>query len=237
MAFVWNIKKGAIPFTPKEDMVAKWFLKLLIKECPKTCSFLTILNVDTIKFFWSPVMDPHENGIMGAWCVTTPRNVYMVNLHLNRNVPMYNNKGSNVSRSGEIKDLYTCQTMMSLMDCNVGMTLVHELIHMLQFKASPIGYVFNRLVTLFVDRVPYLEQIGIEYDARVNSETDELIEFLRDLNHSITSYFSAIQSQKSTDPDNWLYKHWAGVGRDEKPHTDKIMRITKEYFDLINKDI
>lgn len=233
MTFLWDITRGAHEFTPKETRIMRWFLDTLIEECPKTCSFLTVLELDKIKFFWSPNMT-YSNGILGAWCVTSPNHIY---IRSQKSTTMCDVPNHNRFKSGIIKDMSTYLTTSDILETTVGTTVIHEFIHKLQFHTSPILYVLNRFITLFVDRIPFLEQLGIEYDARVNSETDELQDFLGEFYSSVSSYFSAILSKSPDDPDNWLYKCWAGIDGYDSCHSNKIKKLTIEYFNLINEDM
>lgn len=233
MTFLWDITKGAHEFTPKEDKIMRWFLNLLIKECPKTCSFLLTMNLDKVKFYWAPYMT-FSNGIMGAWCVTSPNRIY---IRATEQTSMMNIPDNNQTRSGYLKDVRTYCTTSSVFETNVGVTFIHEFIHKLQFHTNPVLYVLNRLITLFVDRIPFLEQLGIEYDARVNSETEELKNFLNEFSTSVSGYFSSINAKLPDDPSNWLYKCWAGINDCESERSEKIKNLTIEYFNLLNEDV
>ena len=79
--------------------------------------------------------------------------------------------------------------------------------------------------------------IGIEYDARVNSETDELYDFLYQFNNAIIGYYAAVQCNPPDANDNWLYKCWAGLDGYHSSHTDHMRQLTKEYFELINEEV
>ena len=235
MTFLWDITKGAYQFSKKEDKIMRWLLDVLIKECPKTCSFLNVLELSKVQFYWAPYMT-HENGVAGAWCITSPNRIYLIRVDDNRLLPTKGEE-NNVSRSGLIRDIKTLHVMSGVVDSHVGVTMIHELIHKLQFSVSPLAYVFNRLITLFIDRVPFLEMIGIEYDARANSETDELIDFLEQFSNSLSSYESAIRCKSPADPENFLYNCWNGCDDDGTPHhSEKIKKLTLEFFDLINED-
>ena len=222
--FVWNITKGAYKFSEKEEKIIRWYLDVLIKECPRTCSFLTQVHLDETEFYWAPYMTTTD-GIMGAWCITSPKRIYM------RDIAEHIAHAA-ISRKCRIseEDTVLYNKTSSLIEYDMMMTLVHELIHKLQFQCAPVPYVFNRLVTILVDHVPFLEQIGIEYDARANSDTEELEEFVVPLQNSIMSYYSAIRMKKPDDPDNWLYKNWAGVDGYDPGYSDKIRQYTIEYF-------
>lgn len=224
MTFLWDIYKGSYRFTEKEERITKWFLQILIEECPKTCSFLLTLNIDELEFYWAPGMTI-ENGIVGAWCVTSPKHVYMraVDAHL-----------CSFRKSETIKDSETDSRMQSLFSTANTVTLIHELIHMLQFKTSPILYAINRLLTLFVDRVPFLEQIGIEYDARTNSETEELIEFSKKWETCVSTYTVAIFNRAPSD-ENYLYKNWCENYPETSYEGNKFRKLTLEYINMINE--
>ncbi|MBR1988414.1 MAG: hypothetical protein IKA36_05195 [Clostridia bacterium] len=225
MTFIWDIYRGAYRFTEKEEKITRWFLRLLIKECPKTCSFLLLLDLDKIEFYWAPGMTI-DNGIQGAWCVTSPNRIYMVALdeqlyHCGR-------------PSTTIKDDLTDARMQHLLMRCISVTMVHELTHMLQFKTNPFLYSINRLVTLFVDRIPFLEMIGIEYDARSNSETEEFYEFVEKLECCISTYTAAIHSKPPSD-ENFLYLNWCESYPETSYEGKKFRELTLEYVNMINE--
>lgn len=224
MTFLWDIYKGSYRFTEKEERITKWFLQILIEECPRTCSFLLTLNIDKLEFYWAPGMTI-ENGIVGAWCVTSPKHVYMraADDHL-----------CSFRKSETIKDSETDSRMQSLFSTTNTVTLIHELIHMFQFKTSPILYSINRLLTLFVDRVPFLEQIGIEYDARTNSETEELFEFSKKWETCVSTYTAAIFNRAPSD-ENYLYKNWCENYPETSYEGNKFRKLTLEYINMINE--
>lgn len=225
MTFIWDIYRGAYRFTEKEEKITRWFLRLLIKECQKTCSFLLLLDLDKIEFYWAPGMTT-DNGIQGAWCVTSPNRIYMVALdeqlyHCGR-------------PSTTIKDELTDARMQHLLMRCVSVTMIHELTHMLQFKTNPFLYAINRLVTLFVDRIPFLEMIGIEYDARSNSETEEFYEFVEKLECCISTYTAAIHSKPPSD-ENFLYRNWCENYPETSYEGKKFRELTLEYVNMINE--
>lgn len=231
MTFLWQLTKDAYKFSDKEEKVMRWFLNVLIKECPRTCSFLNQIHLEKMEFYWAPYMTSTD-GVMGAWCITTPNRIYMRDMDENsyRSVEVMKKRSC-----GYIKDYELLYKTSHLMEYNLCMTFIHELIHKLQFQCAPVPYIVNRLVTLFVDWVPYLERIGIEYDARVNSDTEELKEFVTQFWNSITSYQSAVHNKLPDHPENWLYKCWNDTDSNGDPiHSDNIKRLTLEYFDLMN---
>ena len=156
MTFLWDITKGAEEFSETDYRLVRWWIHLLEKQCPKTCSFINLLPIDDMKFYWSPGMT-FENGILGAWCVTNPNAVYLT---YPQTKGCINQRNDNVSRSGYVRDLKSADRFMHMSAEVITITLIHELIHKFQFQTSPIFYVVNRLVTLFADRIPFVERIG-----------------------------------------------------------------------------
>ena len=235
MTFFWDINKGAFAFTEKEEKVMRWLLNLLVKHCPKTCAFVNLLNLDKIKFYWAPSMTS-DNGIIGAWNITTPNRIYLRFPEYFVGPGIHDN---NTSRSGCITDVNSFYRMSSILNPEFGCTLIHELIHKFQFQVHPIAYIANRLVTLFIDRIPFLEQLGMEYDARDNSETEEIEEFLSDLTNSVMAYGTAIMFKTPDDPENTAYAYWNGtdITYGEPPYSDEIRKLSVEFVDIINEPI
>ena len=226
MTFIWDICKGAYRFTEKEEKITRWFLKLLIRECPKTCSFLLLLDLDNIEFYWAPGMTT-DNGIQGAWCITSPNRIYMVALENEQHYHC-------IRHSITLKDYLTDARMKHLLNSCVSVTMVHELMHMLQFKTNPFLYVINRLVTLFIDRIPFLEMIGIEYNARSNSETEEFYEFAEKLERCISTYTCAVYSKPPSD-ENFSYRNWCEIYPETSYEGKKFRKLTLEYVNMINE--
>lgn len=231
MTFLWDITKGAEEFSETDYELVRWWLHLLERQCPKTCSFLNLLPIDDMKFYWSPGMTL-DNGVLGAWCVTNPNAVYMAYPLTNECIDL---SVDNVSRSGYVRDLKSADKFNQLSTECITITLIHELIHKLQFQTSPIFYVFNRLITLFADRIPFVEQIGIEYDARVNSETKELKDFVYEFNSAFTSFYSAVRIKMPDDPKNWLADCYYGRNGNDASTTPKMRQFVDEAFAIINK--
>ena len=178
--FVWDMYKDAVPFSENEDRFIKRYLEILQKECPKDGAFLNQLNLSEVQFNWAPKMT-QENGIMGAWSLTSPNKVFMA--------PMPEDLETNSQfvhkKLKLIKDKEGIIHAQWISTPDMATVVVHELIHKLQFHTNPIFFCVNRLVTLFVDHIPYLERIGIEYDARKNSETEELTDFYEKMSNVI----------------------------------------------------
>ena len=74
--FVWDMYKDAVPFSENEDRFIKKYLDILQKECPKDGAFLNQLNLSEVQFNWAPKMT-QENGVLGAWSLTSPNKVFM----------------------------------------------------------------------------------------------------------------------------------------------------------------
>lgn len=230
MTFLWEITKNAYKFSDKEDVAVRYWLNILIRECPKTCSFLLELPLNEMEFYWAPGMTL-ESGIMGAWCITTPKRIYLREVWDKASLSIH---AVNRCKSGIIKDPVLNMKFSNVTETNMTITLIHELIHRLQFQAAPVSYIANRLVTLFVDRVPFLEQIGIEYDARKNSETEELKNFTKDFTNCFSSYWSAVMPK---DYENcWLYKNWKyGTDTDGNPiYSERMKQLVIDFTNLIN---
>lgn len=175
--FSFNMKKDAHPFSPNEHKFIVRFLEIFMKECPKYGAFLNNLDLDKIEFYWAPNCNT-SNGILGAFSLTEPNRFYL---------GVFYNDSVSIAKS------LSCS---SILDESIGITIIHELTHMFQFKVSPPLFVINRLVTLVVDKIPYVNRIGIEYDARVNSETPEVIEFLNTLNNVFEPYCASMDTIK-----------------------------------------
>ena len=231
MTFLWDITKGAEEFSETDYRLVRWWIHLLEKQCPKTCSFINQLPIDDMKFYWSPGMT-FENGILGAWCVTNPNAVYLTYPPTSGCI---NQRNDNVSRSGYVRDLKSANRFTHMSTEVITITLIHELIHKFQFQTSPIFYVVNRLVTLFADRIPFVERIGIEYDARVNSETEELINFVTEFDSAFSSFYSAVLTMMPDDPKNWLADCYYGRNGHEASTTPKMRQFVDDAFAIINK--
>lgn len=220
--FVWDLYSGAYPFTENERKFALKYLEILIRECPRDGAFLNLIKLDELEFMWAPKMTV-ENGIMGAWSLMSPNKIFMqapredVYIALDR----YKDK---------LSDVKGAMTMSNFSTDAVVMTMIHELIHKFQFMTCPPLFVINRLVTLFVDKIPFLQEIGIEHDARKNSETPELKEFYKHMCTSFSTYQTAITSAPKHKKleDHYLYKCY--IENTEIP--EKYKKYAKELMSI-----
>lgn len=233
MLFSWQIKEGAHEFTEAEDRLIKWWLRTLVKECPRTCSFLTLFDLDALKFYWAPNLTL-SNGVLGAWDMMSPDKVYMC-VQPNEMMTVGGMREDGSSRSGYIKDIKLASKGLHIFDTGFTITVIHELIHKLQFTTSPALYIVNRLLTLFVDRIPFIERIGIEHDARVNSETEELKTFASDFGSAYSAYYSAVNAKTPDDPDNYLYKCFKGIDGYDRSYDPRYIELAEEAMNIINK--
>ena len=84
-----------------------------------------------------------------------------------------------------------------LLDC-IATTAVHEINHSWQFSVNPVLWIINRLVTQFVEYIPYLKKITIENDVdRHISENKEVNEFFKDLLSAWDNYVYLQRCEKS----------------------------------------
>ena len=233
MVFVWQIKEGAVEFTSDEYRLMRWWLRTLIKECPRTCSFLNDFDLDNLKFFWAKNLTL-SNGILGAWSLTDKDTIYLCN-QPEHNVTTAGMRPDGSSRSGCIKDYRLAWKFMHMIDESITITTIHELIHKFQYKTAPVFYMINRFVTLFADRIPFIEKIGIEYDARVNSETEELHNFVTEFSGAYSAFMSAIGTHTPESPSNFLYKCYRGLGDYEPSYPKHIQDLVDEAMSSINK--
>lgn len=65
------LKKGAIPFTKKEDLFIKELLLIFRDHCQREGAFLHQVDIQKYQFFWSVYMRDHPDGtfggIIGCW--------------------------------------------------------------------------------------------------------------------------------------------------------------------------
>lgn len=194
--FVWDMYKDAVPFSENEDRFIKKYLDFLQKECPKDGAFLNQLNLSEVQFNWAPKMT-QENGVLGAWSLTSPNKVFMAARP--KDLETSDEATIRIRKNSIVKDWVGLHHAQWVTTDFMGVVIVHELIHKLQFQTSPILFIINRLVTLFVDHIPIIERIGIEYDARKNSETEEIMNFCQKMGDVLASIEGAIYRGDSLD--------------------------------------
>ena len=166
---IGSLVKTAYRASAVEEDTFKWVLDVLSQHCGYSCSFLTTLMGEPLELWWAPDLNP--KGIMGAWSILHPNRIYIgvpeVVVHA-KLLDKCKNKNIDVKTSMHFGNLLMKDYMVAM---------IHELTHMFQFKTSPVLFVINYLVTRLIDKIPYVNRIGVEHDARVNSEHPELESF------------------------------------------------------------
>ena len=175
--FSFLLKKGAIPFTKKEDSFIKELLLIFRDHCQREGAFLHQVDIQKYQFFWSVYMRDHPDGtfggIIGCWDPGTRWKIFLLpRADVEIGIPSIWGIGDEraIDAGGYL-----------LLDC-IATTAVHEINHSWQFSVNPVLWIINRLVTRFVEYIPYLKKITIEDDVdRHISENKEVNEFFKDL--------------------------------------------------------
>ena len=179
---IGSLTESAYRANAAEEATFKWLLQTLTECCGYSCSFLLELNINEIELWWAP--DLNSKGILGAWSIMHPKCIYM---GVNRiSVP------KQLIERCEARhiDAETVMHFSGLLETNLVVAMIHELTHMFQFRTCPPLFVINYLITRLIDKIPYVNRIGVEYDARQNSEDPELEEFARKLSSADDAYMN-----------------------------------------------
>lgn len=224
---------------------------IIQREFPMETAYLRKLNLKDLKIYECSSMTI-ENGIMGAWLFLKPDNLYLqkwVDPCTNglTEEELSDFEPYHVYYKGNDITTYHEALFALANSALIWVTILHELAHKYQYTCSPILYLINRLVTLFVDKVPLLQEVGIEYDARKRSEVPELIEFVNGVFNVFVVVFNgqtarALQSDSdekknrvSSFNKEQYQKILRGESNDEYP-PDKV-KIAIEIFDRVfNQD-
>ena len=200
--FSFLLKKGAIPFTEKEDRFTKEMLRIFRDHCQKEGAFIHQMDLDKYQFFWSVYMkehmdDKHFGGIMGCWDPGTRWKIFL--LPMTQNPIIQQNKYSIADEQALASADYL------LIDC-MATTLIHELNHAWQFSVNPVLWIINRLVTTVVEYIPFLKKITLEHDVDKHiSDNKEVNKFFQDLYSCWSAYLylrrCEMSLQKKIDDD------------------------------------
>ena len=191
--FSFLLKKGAIPFTKKEDSFIKELLLIFRDHCQREGAFLHQVDIQRYQFLWSPYMREHQDGtfggIIGCWDPGTRWKIFLMprsELNVERSNPLSLGDERAIDAGGYL-----------LLDC-IATTAVHEINHSWQFSVNPVLWIINRLVTQFVEYIPYLKKITIEDDVdRHISENKEVNQFFTDLLLAWDNYIYLQRCEKS----------------------------------------
>lgn len=154
--------------TIKERNFILEVLKIFQEELPRYGCFLKDIDLEKMEFSWNKSFTA-ESGVMGCWNPFVKNNIQII--------PNLNTD-------------YTSQYIDTIYShiLDTMPVIIHELIHKWQFQTNPILYVLNRAYTLIFNNIPYLKRFTLEYDAEVNSTSNEqVLSLFRD----ISSTFSA----------------------------------------------
>lgn len=215
---------------------------ILQREFPKETAYLRKLNLKDLKIYECSSMTI-ENGICGAWTLTKPDNLY-----LQKWIDSTKQEGCDggcycTYYNGVDVRAYddACSALCSEL---VWVTVLHELAHKYQYTCSPLLYIVNRCVTLFVDGIPFLQEVGIEYDARRRSEVPVIQEFLRELfrtftivsNGQLVRALETVSEERKHTLSKFqveLYKQALSGKSDE--YSPSTVKLACEIFDRIYK--
>ncbi len=200
--FSWSISNDAYRFSSVEDKFIRKLLDICVRACPKTCAFIHLVDMSSVEFWWAPNMV--DEGVFGAWDMLKPNKIYLSEMCKQVQTTIV------TKHSGYYTDIHTAVDMDFFMTPDMVITLIHELIHKFQFKVAPIAYVVNRLITLFCEKIPYLQKITIEYDAHTNSETTEMVEFAHSFCACYNTFHASVLQKLPTDSTNWMHQNWCG---------------------------
>lgn len=191
--FSFLLKKGAIPFTKKEDSFIKELLLIFRDHCQREGAFLHQVDIQKYQFFWSVYMRDHPDGtfggIIGCWDPGTRWKIFLMprsEINVERSNTLAIGDEQAIDAGGYL-----------LLDC-IATTAVHEINHSWQFSVNPVLWIINRLVTQFVEYIPYLKKITIEDDVdRHISENKEVNQFFIDLLLAWDNYIYLQRCEKS----------------------------------------
>ena len=150
MKLSFQLKKGAVEFSPVEHAVVLKYFEILQKEFPGLCAWISDTEIEKVKFYWAPVLDS-DSGIIGCWDPSTPNSCYIspveymsyaasMNMHPEFNIASY------------LKDPEAYMRLNLVFgEEERPLVMLHEFYHRWQFRTAPIFYIFNRLITVFID--------------------------------------------------------------------------------------
>lgn len=166
-----KLLSDSIPFSERERKLLMKLIEIYVRENGKYGSFVYclgtkkpeecdgVLDLSNLKFKWI-FNDAEHVGLMGAWNMLTPDTIY-ITCHSIGSVDNYDGRYGNIvndmrhlDRPGQ--DTAHCMVLNALI--TQFPIIMHELYHMLQFKACMVGYIAMRLVTVFTKLPYYLSQ-------------------------------------------------------------------------------
>lgn len=239
-----NIKGSTRKFTDTEQKLMIHLFTCYSKFNPKVTSWLfTLIDLNKIRFRWNFKMG--ETGIMGQFTPMSPKSIYVSDngfFAQREQLSPVDNSEQNLSTYKERRKRRNDISLLLGTLCMAFPTLIHEMVHMFQcgiacvlpedsiwkdwvlFKIIlPTAFVFNRLITLFIDNpivdkimisikktddpwcdtdkihIPILYKFTMEHDADESSENDPLlIEFSETMQLAI----SAVDWLRFNDPNS-----------------------------------
>lgn len=176
MLTFFSLFKNSRPFSEAEDLSIKCILKQAQSICPGIGEILQDLRIDNIQFYWADAM-LESDCILGAWSPLTPDSIYI------RPYPIL--ASANKPQRTEVAAL---ESISYLLISDMFITVLHELVHMRQYRRSKCRYIFGNLISkLGLDKLPGCSSLGIESEAESLSSTSEVYNFAVDLDRIISS--------------------------------------------------
>ena len=209
------LKKGAIPFTEKEDRFAKEMLRIFRDHCQREGAFLHQVQIDRFQLLWSPYMASHQEGmfggIMGCWDPGTRWKVFLI--------PLQNTGTGEYPADWAIGDNQAINSGSYLLMDAIATTMIHEIYHAWQFSVNPVLWIINRSVTLFLEYIPFLKKLTLEDDVDKHiSDNEEVNEFFSDLTSAWDTLLFLKRCEKSLQRNK-------SENQDEETISDKEQQV------------
>ena len=194
----FTCKKDAYKFSDKEKALLLMILEFFKYEIPNgNGSYLAMLELDKIDFYWSPYMSIEDNGIFGSWLLSSPNCIYVKpNQYDTRVKDILMKKKSLSAKEKEwlkiyeegaishlpiFKDLELDQDLLKFViylveaDGLILSTVFHELYHKWQCSTSKFLYIVNLVVFMLLGyEFSTKNKYSIEGDVRIYVDNETL---------------------------------------------------------------
>lgn len=150
MKLSFQLKKGAVEFSSVERSVMVKYFEILQREFPSLCAWISDTEIEKVKFCWAPALDV-STGIMGCWDPSTPNNCYVAPSSI-EHISATMNHHPEFNMASYLKDSESYFRLNLVFNQEAQpLTMLHEFYHRWQFRSAPVFYIFNRLITVFID--------------------------------------------------------------------------------------
>lgn len=235
-----SYKKNSFSFSKKELQILKEMLNYFKYEIPNgEGSYLTMIDLDSIDFRWSPKMTLTDCGVFGTWSWTSKDKVYVkpssINKQLVENIEngefhssskeeLVNSSAlpemrsrylqfNNYSEFGLDNEIVDFIFHLTDNDGVILSTIFHELYHKFQYSSAPILYIFN----LAVSKVMGYENstkcsLSIEGDVRKYVDNEHLWNSIKKFNSIFLEWISAFKTKQKLQEDYDMIKNSGATG-------------------------